>query len=94
MGTDLLEKKAGRRAAEERIEAERPRIEFGGAWEYSPAPESTDIVRLEKRYGLFIGGRFVPARSGKTFQTITASTSIASRGSCRRDRASWRCSRP
>ena len=74
MATEVLEKNAGRRAAAARIEAERPRIEFGGAWEYSPAPESTDIVRLEKRYGLFIGGKFVPARSGKTFQTINPAT--------------------
>ncbi|MEO8430452.1 MAG: aldehyde dehydrogenase family protein [Acidobacteriota bacterium] len=74
MATDVLEKNASRRAAEERIEAERPRLEFGGAWEYSPAPESTEIVRLQKRYGLFIGGRFVPARSGKTFQTINPAT--------------------
>jgi hypothetical protein len=28
-------------------------------WEYADAPESTDIVRLEDRYGLFVGGEFV-----------------------------------
>src|SRR4051795_6702124 len=28
-------------------------------WDYSPAPESTDHVRLRDRYGLFIGGEFV-----------------------------------
>ena len=26
------------------------------AWEYAAAPESKDIVRLQDRYGLFIGG--------------------------------------
>ena len=30
-------------------------------WEYAPAPESRDIVTIKERYGLFIGGRFVPA---------------------------------
>jgi aldehyde dehydrogenase (NAD+) len=30
-------------------------------WDYSPAPESTDHVRLRDRYGLFIGGEFVDA---------------------------------
>src|SRR4051794_22133670 len=30
-------------------------------WDYSPAPESTDHVRLRDRYGLFIGGEFVEA---------------------------------
>src|SRR5678815_4327551 len=61
-------------AARSRVERERPALEFGSAWEYSPAPESRDIVRLEKRYGLFIGGKFAPARSGKTFETINPAT--------------------
>jgi aldehyde dehydrogenase (NAD+) len=30
-------------------------------WDYAPAPESTDHVRLRDRYGLFIGGDFVEA---------------------------------
>jgi hypothetical protein len=25
-------------------------------WTYAPAPESTDIVRLQERYGLYVGG--------------------------------------
>ena len=28
-------------------------------WDYAPAPESTDIVSIAPRYGLFIGGEFV-----------------------------------
>jgi aldehyde dehydrogenase (NAD+) len=36
---------------------------FGDLWEYAPAPESRDHVRFEKRYGHFIGGRFVDAAS-------------------------------
>jgi len=43
-------------------------------WEYASAPESTDIVRLEDRYGLFIGGEFVEPKSGKYFQTINPAT--------------------
>jgi len=43
-------------------------------WEYATAPESTDIVRLEDRYGLFIGGDFVEPKSGKYFQTINPAT--------------------
>src|SRR4051794_36392101 len=39
-------------------------------WTYAPAPESTDIVRLEKRYGLFIGGEWVEPRSGESFATV------------------------
>jgi acyl-CoA reductase-like NAD-dependent aldehyde dehydrogenase len=43
-------------------------------WEYAPAPESREIVRLRERYGLFINGREVPATSGETFSTIDPST--------------------
>ena len=43
-------------------------------WEYADAPESTEIVRLEDRYGLFIGGEFVEPKSGKWFETIDPAT--------------------
>jgi aldehyde dehydrogenase (NAD+) len=42
-------------------------------WEYADAPESTDIVRLRDRYGLFIGGEFVEPKSGTWFETIDPS---------------------
>ncbi|MGM0576963.1 MAG: aldehyde dehydrogenase family protein [Myxococcota bacterium] len=34
---------------------------FGDLWEYAPAPESTDHVRFEERYGHFVDGGFVEA---------------------------------
>ena len=43
-------------------------------WEYAPAPESTDVVRLEDRYGLFINGEFVEPKSGNRFTTINPAT--------------------
>jgi aldehyde dehydrogenase (NAD+) len=43
-------------------------------WEYASAPESTEIVRLDDRYGLFIGGEFVEPKSGRWFPTISPST--------------------
>ncbi|MFL5647026.1 MAG: aldehyde dehydrogenase family protein, partial [Chloroflexota bacterium] len=43
-------------------------------WEYAPAPESRDIVTIQERYGLFIGGRFVPATDGATFSTVNPAT--------------------
>jgi aldehyde dehydrogenase (NAD+) len=73
MSTTVREEEARREAAE-RLERERPRLEFGVAWSYAPAPEATDHVRIESRYGLFVGGRFVPPRSKRHFSTINPAT--------------------
>ncbi|MGH9246134.1 MAG: aldehyde dehydrogenase family protein [Acidimicrobiales bacterium] len=42
--------------------------------DYAESRESTAIVHIEPSYGLFIGGRFVAARSGKSFPTINPAT--------------------
>jgi aldehyde dehydrogenase (NAD+) len=44
------------------------------AFEYAPAPESRDVVQLEKRYGLFIGGEFVEPHSGEFQPSISPAT--------------------
>ena len=41
---------------------------FGDLWDYAPAPETPDHVKFEKRYGHFIGGRFVDGED--YFETI------------------------
>src|SRR5262245_310431 len=43
-------------------------------WEYADSPESTEIVKLEDRYGLFIGGELVVPKSGRWFETINPAT--------------------
>jgi acyl-CoA reductase-like NAD-dependent aldehyde dehydrogenase len=43
---------------------------------YAPAPESVRPT-LRSEYGLFIGGRFVEAKSGKSFKTINPATEEA-----------------
>src|SRR5688500_1400778 len=43
-------------------------------WEYSPSPESTDHVKIESRYNLFIGGKFVEPHSKRWFETINPAT--------------------
>lgn len=44
-------------------------------WDYAPAPESTDHVRLRDRYGLFIGGEFVePSSEGGYVATVNPAT--------------------
>jgi aldehyde dehydrogenase (NAD+) len=40
-------------------------------WEYATAPESREIVTLEERYGVYVGGEFVEPRSGEYFPTIS-----------------------
>ncbi len=43
-------------------------------FEYAPAPESTSVVKLKSEYGLFINGKFLPAKGGKSFVTINPAT--------------------
>nr|PZN32205.1 MAG: betaine-aldehyde dehydrogenase [Actinomycetota bacterium] len=43
-------------------------------WEYAPSRESTDIVEIEDRYGLFIDGEFREPKSGKWFDTVNPAT--------------------
>ena len=43
-------------------------------WGYAPAPESADHFQLKKEYGLFVGGKSVPASTGKRFATINPAT--------------------
>jgi aldehyde dehydrogenase (NAD+) len=47
------------------VEKRQDRAPVPSAFEYAAAPESREIVRLEERYGLFIGGEFVEPRSGE-----------------------------
>ena len=43
-------------------------------FEYAPAPESAALVDIKSEYGLFITGKFVAPKSGKTFKTINPAT--------------------
>ncbi|HEV7922596.1 MAG TPA: aldehyde dehydrogenase family protein [Thermoanaerobaculia bacterium] len=43
-------------------------------WDYSPSLESTDHFRLDARYNLFIGGKFVEPHSRRWFETINPAT--------------------
>ena len=50
------------------------KLAFDGGWDYEPAPESTDHVRIDKRYGLFINGEFVAPEKGRYFDTVNPAT--------------------
>ncbi|MDI1449948.1 aldehyde dehydrogenase family protein [Polyangium sp. 6x1] len=54
--------------------AKQAALEFGKAWIYAPAPEAADHVRIDPRYELFIGGKWVAPSSGKYFDTVSPST--------------------
>lgn len=43
-------------------------------WKYAPAPESTDHIKINKQYDLFINGKFVKPNSKKYFATINPAT--------------------
>ena len=43
-------------------------------WHYSPSLESTDHVKIAKKYNLFIGGQFVEPHSKRWFETINPAT--------------------
>lgn len=43
-------------------------------WDYSPAPESADHVRLRDAYGVFVDGEFSDPRSGTSAPTVNPAT--------------------
>ena len=43
---------------------------FKASWKYSEAPESTGHIKIQKKYDLFIDGKFTKPVKGKYFDTI------------------------
>jgi aldehyde dehydrogenase (NAD+) len=56
------------------LERRQDRFPVPSAFDYAPAPESRDIVTLEERYGLFIGGEWVAPRSSEFEATVSPAT--------------------
>jgi aldehyde dehydrogenase (NAD+) len=44
-------------------------------WTYAPAPESREIVQLQERYGLYVGGRWL--EPAETYETVSPATEEA-----------------
>ncbi|MCZ6687369.1 MAG: aldehyde dehydrogenase family protein [Gammaproteobacteria bacterium] len=68
------------------------KLAFDTDWQYDPAPESTDHVRIDEQYELFIGGEFVAPKEGRYFDSINPANEkvlarIASAGKDDVDRA-------
>jgi len=45
-------------------------LKYDTDWQYAPAPESIDHIRLKDKYDLFINGKFVLPQSKKYFKSI------------------------
>src|SRR5919108_4183108 len=56
------------------LERKQDRFPVPSAFEYATAPESREIVRLEERYGLFVGGDWVEPRSGEFHPSVSPAT--------------------
>jgi aldehyde dehydrogenase (NAD+) len=56
------------------LEQRGDRTPIPSAWEYATAPESREIVKLQERYGIFVGGEFVEPRSGEYYETLDPSS--------------------
>ena len=50
------------------------RLSFGNKWDYAPAPETFEYIKIPKRHELFINGEFVAPRSGKFFDSLNPAT--------------------
>jgi aldehyde dehydrogenase (NAD+) len=55
------------------LERRQDRAPVPSGWDYAPAPEARDIVTIEDRYGLYVGGEFLEPRSGEYFPTLDPS---------------------
>ena len=62
------------------VNRETSPLAFDTGWQYDPAPESTDHVTIDERYGLFIDGEFVSPAKRRYFDSINpASEQVLSR---------------
>jgi len=50
------------------------RLNFGGKWDYAPAPEDAKNYVIAPRHELFINGKFVAPRSKKYFESLNPAT--------------------
>src|SRR6266446_3162032 len=50
------------------------RLSFGHKWDYAPAPESFDYIKIPARHDLFIDGKFVAPHSSKYFESLNPAT--------------------
>ena len=54
------------------LEPKQASVPVPSGWDYAPAPESRDIVHIEERYGLFVGGEWLEPHA--TYTTLSPAT--------------------
>ncbi|HSU55818.1 MAG TPA: aldehyde dehydrogenase family protein [Candidatus Dormibacteraeota bacterium] len=70
-----LTKSNGRAHASRQVVALRERrLSFGSKWDYAPAPETFEYIKIPPRHELFIDGKFVAPQSGKYFESLNPAT--------------------
>src|SRR5438128_6498884 len=60
--------------ADEPIAKKDRSLDFGRRWNYAPALEANNYIKLRDRYQLFINSRFVAPKSGEYFDSINPAT--------------------
>jgi aldehyde dehydrogenase (NAD+) len=56
------------------LQRRQDRSPVPSSFDYAPAPEAREIVRLESRYGLYVGGEWLEPRSGEYQPSISPAT--------------------
>jgi aldehyde dehydrogenase (NAD+) len=74
LADDAERGKAAARRATRQVRGPGATLTAEHGWQYAPAPESREIVSIEPEYGLFVGGEFTAAASGRTFATVNPAT--------------------
>jgi len=80
------------KAARERVSVAAPPGPATSKWEYAPAPEAHDYIKLQPRYDLFIGGAWRAPKSGTYSASVNPATEetlceVAEAGAADIDRA-------
>src|SRR5262245_58851363 len=72
--TNIVAKASSVSAARQVIPLKERHLKFGDKWDYAPAPETFDYIKIPERHELFINGKFVAPHSDKYFDSLNPAT--------------------
>ena len=70
----LAKSNGGAHAPRPVVPLKERRLVFGNKWDYAPAPETFEYIKIAPRYELFIDGKFTAPTTGKHFPSINPAT--------------------